>query len=48
MPATQPLQYAWMCTHCTFDARESFTRADQHEHETGHMVVLTELAVSHA
>lgn len=35
--------YTYLCTVCTFDAQESFTRADQHEHETGHMVVLTEV-----
>lgn len=38
----------YQCTVCTFDARESFTRADSHEFETGHLVVLTEAVASHA
>lgn len=35
--------YEYACTVCTFHAEASFTRADQHEYETGHLVVLTEV-----
>lgn len=38
--------YAYICTECTFDAQESFTRADQHEAETGHLVPLQEVATN--
>lgn len=38
--------YAYLCTDCAFDAQESFTRADQHEYETGHLVALQEVATN--